>query len=517
MAAISFERKLRLVNLKDDEDLSFRETSARTGIPKSTIHDNISNFRKDVEAFCAVTETDPVERLVRTSLALGMSGKCSSRDSASVMAEIWGVSISHQTILKIMELSAEVAKALNQESDLSGVQVALFDEIFQNQNPLLVFASANSAIINMQASQDRSGDSWEEFLKTLKELGLDPKTIVTDGGKGMLKGIKEVFKTSTMIRDLFHVLKKLSKATRVMENYCYRLLARAYDLITKDDTKIAQEAMARFDEAAILFDSYEKTVTKFKLSCYLDSSESTEGYISSQDLAVTISYLEATLSGFMGKFSNHRAVKEARDYLKNGAKEIIAYKVKIEFLVEQAFGEQYKAMILEHLSPLVEYIHQYFRSRDSVSRKTFWAKKIAELRTKFRSYQMIDQNEVDRAIDTIWAIGQQACKSNSLVESVNSVIRAFLNTYKSIPSWFCPLFTFFWNNREFERGKRAKQSPMEIHSGEKSRNWIDRIVEHFPFEKLRSSLPAIPGYYNAEWDEVRKTREKSSEHLMPTG
>ena len=131
------------------------------------------------------------------------------------MTEIWGVSISHQTILKIMELAAQVAEDLNKELDLSDEKVALFDEIFQKQNPLLVFASANSAVVNVQASQDRSGDSWKEFLKSLKKLGLDPKSIVTDGGSGMLKGIKEVFEASTMIRDLFHVLKKISKAGSV--------------------------------------------------------------------------------------------------------------------------------------------------------------------------------------------------------------------------------------------------------------------------------------------------------------
>lgn len=177
MAAISFERKLCLVNLKDGENLSFRETSARTSIPKSTIHDNIANYRQEVEAFRTAIKTDPVERLVRTSLALGMNGKCSSRDSSSVMTEIWGVSISHQTILKIMELAAQVAEDLNKELDLSDEKVALFDEIFQKQNPLLVFASANSAVVNVQASQDRSGDSWKEFLKSLKKLGLDPNLL----------------------------------------------------------------------------------------------------------------------------------------------------------------------------------------------------------------------------------------------------------------------------------------------------------------------------------------------------
>ncbi len=80
MAAFSFERKLRLVNLKYEETLSFQETPARTGIPKSTIYDSISCYREQVASCRGATNTRPFERLVRTSLSLAMNGKCSSRD-----------------------------------------------------------------------------------------------------------------------------------------------------------------------------------------------------------------------------------------------------------------------------------------------------------------------------------------------------------------------------------------------------------------------------------------------------
>ncbi len=50
--------------------------------------------------------------------------------------------MSHQTIIKILELVAEVTTQLNRELDLSRVNIVLLDE---------VFTSANSAIVSLQA------------------------------------------------------------------------------------------------------------------------------------------------------------------------------------------------------------------------------------------------------------------------------------------------------------------------------------------------------------------------------
>ena len=97
---------------------------------------------------------------------------------------------------------------------------------------------------------------------------------------------------------------------------------------------------------------------------------------------------------------------------------------------------------------------------------------------------------IDGAIDSAWKILHSTVKSNSFIETVNSVIRTHLDTFNSIPQWFCQLFTFYWNNRVFPRGKRAGKSPLEIYQSKKSnsKNWIEQIMEKFPFEKIRSSI-----------------------------
>jgi hypothetical protein len=54
------------------------------------------------------------------------------------------------------------------------------------------------------------------------------------------------------------------------------------------------------------------------------------------------------------------------------------------------------------------------------------------------------------------------------------------------------LFTFYWNNRHFDRGTRQGVNPAEIISGQKSESdWVELILDKFPFEKLhRRSKPS---------------------------
>jgi len=180
-------------------------------------------------------------------------------------------------------------------------------------------------------------------------------------------------------------------------------------------------------------------------------------------------------------------------YLESGLKSISAYKDMIETEVEKIFGPVNSLMVLQFVCPIIEYLDQYRRAHDSKEKQRFWGQKIARLRASFRHSLWVDQDEVDRAITLVSQLMDEVKKSNSLMESVGSVIRCHLQTYKSIPRWFCSLFTFYWNNRKFPRGKRKGASPMEILSGGRSElDWVDLIVQKFPFEKLhRSPIPKL--------------------------
>jgi transposase-like protein len=116
----------------------------------------------------------------------------------------------------------------------------------------------------LKAAMNRSGEEWEAFLTELKDRGLDPASVNTDGGTGLLKGLLSVFENAVQMRDLFHVLQKLGKAKRAMEGICYSLI-HAADKKSDD----ADEIHSKCSEAIAIFDLYENSLNTLQKACYL--------------------------------------------------------------------------------------------------------------------------------------------------------------------------------------------------------------------------------------------------------
>lgn len=489
----SLSTKLRALALVEEGQYSIREISAQLQIPKSTLHDNLPIYRLDLARFVDSQKMFDY-LLVKNILIQTFDGKTSSRSCATTLSKIMTADISHQKVLRILDLASETADTLNNSNlSLAAVSCAAFDEIFQRQEPILGFVDPSSAVIYIKDAGDRSGDTWAAFLKFLKELGLDPKAIVTDGGSGLLKGIRDILSGSVQVRDLFHVLYKLSKARRILEAKCYAMIAAEIKLQgLKNGSEALDAHRIKMNDALIQFDLIEANIKDLKKACYLSDDES-PCYVTAAALRSIVKKCLRLLDTARQTFSNHRAIKEAMTYLENGLKSISAYKEMIETEVEKIFGPVNSLMVLQFVCPIIEYLDLYRRAHDSKEKQRFWGEKIAKLRASFRQSSWVNQEEVDRTITFVSKLMDEVKKSNSLMESVNSVIRCHLQTYKSIPRWFCSLFTFYWNNRHFARGKRKGLSPIEIISGQKSEcDWVDMILEKFPFDRLHCKSKPTP-------------------------
>ena len=481
----SLPSKLRALALVDHGSRSIREIAADLQIPKSTLHDNLPIYRRDVARFME-WQDESDRHLVRNILIQMFDGKTSSRACAITLSKLMNMVISHQQVLRVLDLSAGAALEINTSKlSLKTVSCAAFDEIFQRQQPILGFADPFSALIYISDTDDRSGNTWASFLTSLKRLGLDPVSTVTDGGSGLLCGIRQVFSESIPLRDLFHFLHKLSKAKRILEGKCYAMIAAEVKLCRSSaETKDLEILRIKVNEALFLFDQLEAVVRRLNNACYFAPNES-PCYVTAEALRAIVSECIDVLGQAQQKISDHRSIKAAITYLKSGSKSISAYKDMLEKSVAEIFGPLNSSMVLQFICPIIESLDQYHRSHDSKEKQRFWGQKIAALRASFRSCLWIDQDEVDRAITMVSKLMDEVKKSNSLMESVNSVIRCHLQTYKSIPRWFCSIFTFFWNHRKFSRGKRKGMSPLEIASGKPSEgDWIDLLLASFPFQEL---------------------------------
>lgn len=497
----SLSTKLRALAMVEEGQRSIREIANALQIPKSTLHDNLPVYRSDL-ARLMDSEQKYDYHLVRNILIQSFDGRTSSRSCAVTLSRIMDTHISQQTVLHVLELASETAHVLNNENiSLSEVSCAAFDEIFQRQRPIVGFVDPFSALIYIKDVEDRSGGTWSAFLKSLQALGLEPKSTVTDGGSGILKGIRDIFSGAVQLRDLFHVLYKLSKARRVLEGKCYAMIAAEIKLMgPKYPPDTLDSHRIKMNDALAQFDLIEANIKELTKACYLSDDES-PCYVTAAALRAIVKKCLRLLDIARRTVSDHRAIKHAITYLESGLKSISAYKEMIEIEVEKIFGPVNSLMVLQFVCPIIEYLDQYRRAHDSKEKQRFWGQKIAVLRASFRQSSWVDQNEVDRTITLVSKLMDKVKKSNSLMESVNSVIRCHLQTYKSIPRWFCSLFTFYWNNRKFSRGKRKGMSPIEILSAQKSElDWMDLLLKKFPFDKLhRDPTPTL----QTNWEEKK--------------
>ena len=462
---------------------TYRDTAKEVGIPKSTLHDNLGKFASAIDSLRDTGENGPQRSLVRAVLSLCLICKSSARDCALAISSLFGVHISHQTILRILSLSAECVRPLQEGIQLDGIDSVACDEIFQKSKPILGAIDLNSAYLMLGQCQDRSGETWTAFLSDLKDRGLSPESATIDGGQGMTKGLKEVFPLINLNRDLFHVLRKLEKALRKIEGTCYAL-------ITQVDKKPDDHALCTKQDLSIdLFDVLFGLVPKLRQAAYLSSSlASRGGGAPKADLETLINKTCEALSLFSCKVSDSRVVREALSYLKNGKPQILAYKDLIDSHSISCFGEQHAHLAREFLMPMAERISQYQGTYENREKSERLGKEIAELRAAFRVFPFC-QEEVDRAINEAVKIYAKTHKASSLIECVNSVIRRHLHSYKSIPPRFPELFTFYWNFRHFNRGGRRNYAPTSVMTGKTFQgDWLELILDRFPYEKLRKGI-----------------------------
>lgn len=500
--SIPFESKLHAVGLIEGAKYSFRQVSSVMGVAKSTLHDNLSSYRKDIIAFEQYHQRTQ-RALAKDILLLSFEAKTSSRGCAAVLSRQKNITLNHQKVLSVLTEIASTATKKNkeifppglrniEENPLSKVKCAAFDEIFQKKLPILGFVDPVSAFVYLEAAPDRTEKSWTIFLEQLKVLGLDPESTVTDGGRAMLKSISGIFPSAARIRDLFHVLQKFSKAMKALEGCCYRLIV-AYDKSVSQSKDQEKQAIlsTKMNQAILLFDALSSEGSIFQKACYFENDF---GYVNASQMRIIISRIVALIDCAGRNGIKHRCLQEARSYF-NGAKDdIAAYKASIEKIATSKFGCINQDTVLGYICPIIEFLDQIQRSYENRKRADYWTEKLSMARKRFRQFGFIDQEEVDKVIDSAAEILRSVKKSNSLIENVNSVVRQFLVTYKSIPSWFCPIFNFYWNHKRFARGKRKGLKPKEILTSDYlDDHWIDALLKDHTFsDEKYSTLSEIP-------------------------
>ena len=111
--SIPFESKLYAIGLLEGAKHSLRKVSSVMGVAKSTLHDNISSYRKDIVAFERYQEQSE-RALAKDILLLSFEAKTSSRGCAAVLSRQKNVNLNHQKVLSVLtDIASTATKKTN--------------------------------------------------------------------------------------------------------------------------------------------------------------------------------------------------------------------------------------------------------------------------------------------------------------------------------------------------------------------------------------------------------------------
>jgi hypothetical protein len=89
-------------------------------------------------------------------------------------------------------------------------------------------------------------------------------------------------------------------------------------------------------------------------------------------------------------------------------------------------------------------------------------------------------------VRAVWDILGLFHRSSSLAESLHSWLRPYLQIHRGMPKWLLPLLQLFCNHHQFERGKRAGSSPLEL-AGVEDAPSLAALLDH-PLHRILQNL-----------------------------
>jgi len=420
------------------------------------------------------------EHLVdRIILVLRLEGNCSLGSISNILSVL-----GHRpcSVGYISERLKEYAQRLSNTLQSDSIQFVLFlsDELFANSRPILITIEPRSmAILRIELAQDRAGDTWRTHWIAIEEGQFYMLGLVSDRAKGLVEGFKEAFSGLPHYPDMFHDLRDLAKAILVdLEKAAYKAIAYEYeryrvlgsarsDRVINERIEAYEKAVEATDRAIDLYDDYS-----YLFNCLQQTLDlfDEEGHLRDPQV---VYYQVQTALDLMAEIG-HPSLKNIVQTFKERLDSFLLYFQKAQQVYQDLSQLIQDPQALQTLCLAWQYNHKLYQAKTTKQKhycqheKDFFLEYAEEILGQ--KFQPLKQQTFD-LLDTV-------VRSSSLVETVNSLIRPYLNTSKShITQDTLNLIMFYHNHRKFNNGKRKNQAPIEILTGKPlEKHWLDLLL-----------------------------------------
>jgi hypothetical protein len=413
----------------------------------------------------------PVTKDWLRQLVLGLILLCHSsyRGVIELLADLFDYPLSLGSVHNILQSAVPRARAVNEAQDLSSVRIGVPDEIFQSDVPVLVGCDADSTYCYLLSQeQQRDSDTWTVRLWELIERGFCPEAIVADGGTALRAAHEAALPGVPRRRDVFHAFHlELGPLVRAVEGRAYQAIDRRSRLEgqrarpgkRRDRLKLSlaqklrharveeARAVALADEVALLVRWLREDVLA----------------VAGPEHAVRLELYDFVLAELRArqKLCPHR-LGPVCTALENQREDLLAFAAVLDRDLEAVAREWEVPLrwVREMLAVQALSVHDARRGPRE-----------AALRQQLRGRH----HPVSAAVA---AVAGSVVRASSVVENLNSRLRAYFFLRRQVGPDSLALLQFFLNHRRFlrsEHEQRVGKSPAELLTGQTHPHWLQML------------------------------------------
>jgi hypothetical protein len=404
-------------------------------------------------------------------LALLLIGRCSYDGVIEMLRDLFGYSISKGTVHNIAYTNLEKCSKINRQQDLSQIEVAALDEIYQAGNPVLVGCDTSSTYCFLLSLEDTcDANAWGVRLLDLSEKQhLKPNNTIADGGQAARRGQKDAWPDTPCHGDVFHALYPVNELVRYLDNRAEKALKAVDELEHKirrprgkeKKDEIYQVLLQNLEKAKI---SLEKAVSLAEdvtiLYRWLKNDILSLVGPSYQDRRELFQFVVDQL--FLREDAQLHRIAPVRKYLENHKDNLLDFVPVME--------KRFERIADEFETPLKNVWSVYQLAGMPLSSNNRWEQYNA-LRALLGANFYPIENSIAEVLGT-------TVRASSLVENLNSRLRNYFTLRKQLGNDYLELLRFFLNHRCFnasEEERRKGKSPAELLTGTTHKHWLELL------------------------------------------
>ena len=400
--------------------------------------------------------------LERAGVTLSLLG-VSERDSLIGLEEMLDTRRSPGYVTKVLRKAERLAQARNRELTpaLSGLLAS--DEIFLQDRPILgIVHPASLYLTSLSLTAQREGETWGcQFLDLAGAEG-----VIRDAGSGLASGA-HLAQVACPAGDWFHPLLLAAWVNAQYERRAYSALAEQYErealVLQAHTSKRLENPWQKYEAARAVADHaierYDQWRERYlKLRALAAQFDWTPGQVClPEPLQADLQALATDLE----HWAQGTRAPALVSLLKNQAAALTAALPHLQQALaplQQSWGVEATQVVCRLWQALQAWAFPFWRPdqrqqlEQAITESLAWASQ--QLGARLSTLQHLGS-----------AILVQGPRTSSAIECLNSLLRPFLNGRQQVAQGFLELFRFYHNTHQFERGKRAGSSPLELAGG----------------------------------------------------